>query len=60
MGYRLSVINCALPKPGFKYLEQSTESQDKNILWIVKINLIKNRIIRNFLKRVIELNKLMK
>ncbi len=60
LAYSLSVIVQAIPEDGFEYLEELTEYQDKDILWILKQNLNKNRLIKNYPSKVKELNKLLK
>jgi hypothetical protein len=48
LGYSLSVVVCAIPKEGFEYVRQLADTQDSDIRWIVKENLKKNRLIKNF------------
>jgi hypothetical protein len=50
LGYTLSVVVAAIPVEGFAYMEQLIESrkQDKDIRWILKENLKKNRLAKNF------------
>jgi hypothetical protein len=48
LGYTFSVVICGLPKEGFRHMHKLASSQDVDILWIVKQNLRKNRLIRNF------------
>jgi hypothetical protein len=48
LGYSLSVVVCAIPKEGFEYIQQLIDSQDTDILWVIKENLKKNRLIKNF------------
>ena len=48
LGYCLSVVICAIPKEGFEYMQQIVDSQDADVLQIVKENLKKNRLIRGF------------
>ena len=48
LGYSFSVVVCSLPREGFKLMCKLASSQDADILWIVKQNLGKNRLIRNF------------
>jgi len=48
LGYTFSVVICGLPKEGFRLVHKMASSQDADILWIVKQNLRKNRLIRNF------------
>jgi hypothetical protein len=48
LGYALSVVVQALPKEGFALIRQIVTTQDKDVLWIVKQNLKKNRLVKNF------------
>ncbi|MHA2274027.1 MAG: hypothetical protein ACXACI_19460, partial [Candidatus Hodarchaeales archaeon] len=52
LAYTLSVIVQAIPIEGFSYLHQLAEEQDKDITWIVRQNLKKNRLTRNYPKEV--------
>lgn len=47
LSYTLSVVICALPIEGFEYLYELIDLQDDEILRIVKLNLKKNRMIKN-------------
>lgn len=59
LGYTLSVVICAIPKEGFEFMRQLTDSQDADILWIIKENLKKNRLIKNFPGEVTSIKKLL-
>jgi hypothetical protein len=48
LGYTLSVVVQALPEEGFALMRRLSASQDKDALWIVKQNLQKNRLVKNF------------
>lgn len=48
LGYTLSVVVRALPEEGFALMHQLAATQDKDVLWIVKENLKKNRLTKNF------------
>jgi hypothetical protein len=48
LGYSLSVVVAAIPEEGFEYMRQLVESPDKDIRWILKENLKKNRLIKNY------------
>jgi len=48
LGYTLSVVVKASPQPGFIYMAQLVDTQDKDVQWIVKENLKKNRLVKNF------------
>lgn len=60
LGYSLSVVVCAIPKQGFEYMRQLVYSQDADILWIIKENLTKNRLVKNFSDDVASIKKLLK
>jgi hypothetical protein len=60
LGYSLSVIVRAVPREGFEYMRQLAEKQDAYILWIVKENLKKNRLLKNFPEEVALTKKLLK
>jgi len=60
LGYSLSVVICAIPKEGFEYMQQLTDSQDADILWVIKENLKKNRLIKNFPNEVGAIKKTIK
>ncbi len=57
LSYSLSVIVEALPTEGFEYLHQLIDLQDENISQIVKVNLKKNRLIKNYPNEVENLLK---
>jgi len=59
LGYTLSVVVHAIPKEGFEYMRQLINSQDADILWIIKQNLKKNRLIKNFPDEVASMAKLL-
>jgi len=59
-GYSLSVIICRVPKEGFEYVYQLANSEDPDILWIIKENSKKNRLIKNFPEEVTVMKKLLK
>jgi hypothetical protein len=58
LGYTLSVVVCAAPKEGFALMQQLAGQQDTDILWIVKQNLKKNRLIKNFPDNVASIKEL--
>ncbi len=60
LAYSLSVVVQAIPEEGFKHLEELIVSQDEAILWILKQNLKKNRLIKNYPSKVKELTKKLK
>jgi hypothetical protein len=52
LGYTLSVVVQALPEEGFQLIHALAATQDKDVLWIVKENLKKKRLTKNFPERV--------
>lgn len=60
LSYTVSVVVAAIPADGLAYLQQliRIHSHDPDILWILKNNLKKNRLIKNFPDDVTTLNKL--
>lgn len=60
LAYSLSVVIQAVPEDGFEYLEELIAYQDKDILYIIKQNLNKNRLIRNYPAQVNRLKMLLK
>ena len=58
LGYTFSVVICGLPKEGFRLMCDVASSQDADILWIVKQNLGKNRLIKSFPDEVASIKNL--
>ena len=58
LGYTFSVVICGLPKEGFRLMRKVASSQDADILWIVKQNLGKNRLIKSFPDEVASIKNL--
>ncbi|MBS4535730.1 hypothetical protein GOQ29_08895 [Clostridium sp. D2Q-14] len=52
LGYTLSVVVEQIPKEGFKYINHIVKEDDKDIIWIVKSNLKKNRLLKKYPKEV--------
>jgi hypothetical protein len=48
LGYTLSLVVQALPEEGFALMRQLVATRDKDVLWIVKENLKKNRLVKRF------------
>jgi hypothetical protein len=57
LGYTLSVVVRALPEEGFAFMAGLVDSGDPDALWIVKQNLKKNRLVKNFPRDVEVLTK---
>jgi hypothetical protein len=60
LGYSLSVVVAAIPEEGFEYMRQLAESPDNHIRWILKENLKKNRLIKNYPDEVATIKELLK
>jgi len=54
LGYSLRVVVCAAPKSGFDYVRRLVETRDPDIMWLLKENLKKNRLTKNFPSEVAE------
>jgi hypothetical protein len=48
LGYTVSVVLAALPEEGFEFMAQLIATQDRDVAWIVRQNLKKNRLVRKF------------
>jgi hypothetical protein len=57
LGYTLSVVVRALPEKGFAFMARLVDSGDPDALWIVKQNLKKNRLLKNFPREVESLRR---
>lgn len=60
MGYTLSVVVQVIPKEGFEYLRELIDLDDNDINWIVKENIKKNRLTKNFPSEVISIKQMVK
>lgn len=60
LSYSLSVVVQAIPEEGFGYIRYLIGINDPDIKFIVRENLKKNRLKKNFPKEVTTLNKLLK
>lgn len=59
LGYTLSVVICALPESGFEYMAHLIDTQDPDARWVVKENLKKNRLTKNYPEKVETMVELM-
>jgi hypothetical protein len=59
LGYTLSVVVRAVPGEGFEFMAHLVKTQDPDGRWIVKENLKKSRLTRNFPERVASLKQLL-
>ena len=48
LGYTLSVVVYAVPQEGFAYLTELAGVDDRDVHWILKQNLKKNRLVKNY------------
>ena len=60
LGFTLSVVVQADSNDGFEYMRQLVRTGDESILWIVKENLKKNRLIKNFPTDVKSIDEILK
>lgn len=59
LGYTLSVVVQAVPDPGFGFMTGLIETRDPDLAWIVKQNLQKNRLVKNFPDQVAAARRLL-
>jgi hypothetical protein len=59
LGYTLSVVVAALPAEGFAYMKELAASGDPDVRWIVRENLKKNRLARQFAGEVERVRKVL-
>lgn len=59
LGYTLSVVVCSIPDEGFAFLVELVEHQDRDVDWIVRQNLKKNRLAKPYPERVRSLEALL-
>jgi hypothetical protein len=59
LGYTLSVVVRAAPREGFEFMAQLLASQDEDVKWILKENVKKKRLERNFPNEVAEIKQLL-
>jgi hypothetical protein len=60
LGYTLSVVVKASPQPGFTYMAQLIDTQDRDVQWIIKENLKKNRLVKYFPEEVATIRRRLK
>jgi hypothetical protein len=60
LAYTLSVIIVEVPDEGFTYLKSLTKTQDKDIRWIIKENMKKNRLVKAYKAEVQQVQALLK
>jgi len=59
LGYTLSVVVQALPQEGFRFMAQLIQLHDPDLTWIVKQNLKKNRLVKQFPQQVASTHSLL-
>jgi hypothetical protein len=59
LGYSLSVVVQACPEEGFAYMNEIANNPDPDINWILKENLKKNRLSKNYPNDIQSLEKLL-
>ncbi|MHA2364123.1 MAG: hypothetical protein ACXAC7_09195 [Candidatus Hodarchaeales archaeon] len=57
LGYTLSVIIVANPNDGFTFLNELVKIKDQDLTWIIKENIKKNRLVKNFSSEVKAIKK---
>jgi len=60
LGYTLSVVVHALPEEGFAFIERLASSGDPDVVWIVKQNLKKKRLVGNHPEAVDSVQQLLR
>lgn len=58
LGFSISVVVQATPDQGFAFLAELAASQNPDVLWIVKQNLKKNRLVKHFPRQVNAVHRL--
>lgn len=48
LGYTLSLVIAAMPSEGFALVSRLIDTRDRDVIWVMKQNLKKNRLIRRF------------
>jgi len=59
LGYTLSVVVRAAPRDGFEFMAQLAASGDPDVRWIVRENLKKNRLLKNYPEQVATIEALL-
>jgi hypothetical protein len=59
LGYSLSVVVSSIPEEGFEFMRRLAGSRDVDILWVVRENLKKNRLVRRHPREVESIQKLL-
>jgi len=57
LGYTLSIVVQANPQDGFDFMAQLARSGDLDARWIVRENLKKSRLVKNYPEQVAAINK---
>lgn len=52
LGFTLSVVTCGNSEQGFEFMRHLIQTNDVDLVWIVKENLKKNRLIKNYPEEV--------
>ena len=59
LGYSLSVVVCAFQRDGFEYMRQLVDMLDTDVQWILRENMRKNRLVKNFPEEVSLLQRML-
>jgi hypothetical protein len=57
LGYSLSVVVSAIPEEGFNYIRELVDTGDKDLLWVVKENLKKARLVKHYPDQVLSIRR---
>jgi hypothetical protein len=55
LAYTVSVVVAALPADGFEWMSDLVDIEDRDLTWVVKQNLKKNRLVKRFPGQVTEI-----
>jgi hypothetical protein len=58
LGYSLSVVGVAKPEETFSYMKELVKANDRDVLWVIRENLKKSRLLKNFPTEVRAVGKL--
>jgi hypothetical protein len=60
LGYSLSVVVSAIPEEGFNYMRELVNTGDKDVLWVVEVNLKKARLVKHYAVQVLSVKRLLR
>jgi len=59
LGFTFSTVVCEVPEPAFKFMHDLINSRDPDMRWILKENLKKNRLVKNYPEKVEFIKKML-